>query len=108
MPIARLDPDQLRRQVVLVTQELHVFQDMLGNNLLLATPSATDDELSTARDADRVAVMDIGRLTELGTHDELLSAGGGYASLWRSWQGEGREQDGDPGPGVESGLPVTP
>lgn len=35
----------------------------------------------------RVAVLDDGRLTGLGTHDELVARGGAYASLWRSWHG---------------------
>jgi ABC-type multidrug transport system fused ATPase/permease subunit len=43
--------------------------------------------LHTAHDADRVAVVDDGRVSELGTHDELLASGGSYAALWRSWQG---------------------
>jgi ABC-type multidrug transport system fused ATPase/permease subunit len=42
--------------------------------------------LHTARDADRIAVLDAGKVTELGTHEELLAAGAGYAALWRSWQ----------------------
>lgn len=42
--------------------------------------------LYTAHDADRVAVMLDGRIVELGTHDELVAAGGEYASLWASWQ----------------------
>jgi ABC-type multidrug transport system fused ATPase/permease subunit len=41
--------------------------------------------LQTAHDADRVAVMDGGRIIELGTHDALVSAGGPYAALWRRW-----------------------
>ncbi|MEU7043385.1 ABC transporter ATP-binding protein [Streptomyces varsoviensis] len=51
--------------------------------------------LHTAHDADRVAVMDGGRLTELGTHDELVAGGGAYAALWHSWHGE---PDGGPLP----------
>ncbi|MFJ8884588.1 ABC transporter ATP-binding protein [Streptomyces sp. NPDC102402] len=43
--------------------------------------------LHTAHDADRVAVMESGRVVELGTHDELVRAGGPYAALWRSWNG---------------------
>jgi ATP-binding cassette subfamily C protein len=43
--------------------------------------------LRTAHDADRVAVMDEGRIIELGSHDELVAAQGVYAALWRSWQG---------------------
>ncbi len=44
--------------------------------------------LFSAHDADRVAVVEDGRITELGSHDELVAAGGSYAALWRSWHGE--------------------
>ncbi|GAA1142526.1 ATP-binding cassette subfamily C protein [Kitasatospora gansuensis] len=172
VPIADLDPEALRRQVVLVTQEHHVFLGTLRDNLRIAAPEAGDDDLlaaldavgwahplpdgldtelgpaghrldgaqsqqlalarvvladphtlildeatalldptaarateralaavlegrtviavahrlHTAHDADRVAVMEDGRLTELGSHHELVAAGGPYAALWRSWQ----------------------
>ncbi|MEW2521148.1 ABC transporter ATP-binding protein [Actinacidiphila alni] len=177
VPVADLPPDRLRRQIVLVTQDHHVFRDTLRDNLLIARPTATDEELraaleavgggwdeelpdgldtplggdgrhldgaraqqlslarviladphtvildeatalldpatarnteralatvldgrtviaiahrlQTAHDADRVAVMAAGRVTELGTHDELVTAGGGYAALWHSWHGDG-------------------
>lgn len=176
VPIAALDADQLRRQVVLVTQEHHVFHGTIRDNLLLAELAATDTELRaalaavgadwtadlpdgldtvvgagghptdgsqaqqlalarvvladphtlildeatalldprtarhteralatvlkgrtviaiahrlhTAHDADRVAVMEDGRITELGTHDQLVAAGGAYSSLWHSWHGD--------------------
>jgi ATP-binding cassette subfamily C protein len=176
VPIADLSPDQLRRQVVLVTQEHHVFLGTVRDNLLIAAPGAGDAELwaalsavgadwagdlpdgldtvlgaagfrtdgsqaqqlalarvvladphtlildeatalldprtarhteralatvlegrtviaiahrlHTANDADRVAVMEGGLLTEVGAHDDLVAAGGAYAALWHSWHGE--------------------
>jgi ATP-binding cassette subfamily B protein len=39
--------------------------------------------LSTVRHADRIVVMEQGRIVESGRHDDLLSAGGAYANLWR-------------------------
>jgi len=166
VPIADLPPDELRRQVVLVTQEHHVFRETLRENLMVPAPDdvlwralktvgadwaddldadlganpldggqaqqlalarvmladphtvildeatalldptaarsaeralaavlhdrtviAIAHRLQTSHDADRVAVMDDGRIIELGSHDELLRAGGPYASLWRSWHG---------------------
>ncbi|MFF9104957.1 ABC transporter ATP-binding protein [Streptomyces rubrogriseus] len=177
VPVVALGPERLRRQVVLVTQEHHVFLGTVRDNLLIVEPAAADEELwsalaavgaegwvrelpgglgaelgakghstdgsqaqqlalarvvladphtlildeatalldpttarhteqalaavlkgrtviaiahrlHTAHDADRVAVMEDGLLTELGTHDELVAAGGAYAALWGSWHGE--------------------
>ena len=50
------------------------------------TVVAIAHRLHTAHDADRVAVVDAGRITEIGSHDELVAAGGDYADLWHSWQ----------------------
>ena len=46
--------------------------------------------LSTAERADRVAVVNDGRLVELGTHHDLVRGEGRYAALFASWAGQGR------------------
>ena len=174
VPLVDLPLDELRREVVLVTQEHHVFVGTIAQNLLLARPEATESDLrnaldavdalewvlalpdgletevgsggrpltpaqsqqlalarlvladphtlvldeatslldpraarhlerslaavlhgrtvvaiahrlQTAHDADRVAVVEGGRITELGSHDELVAEAGSYAALWDSW-----------------------
>jgi ATP-binding cassette subfamily B protein len=42
--------------------------------------------LSTAQRADRVAVLEGGRLVEVASHEELVRRGARYARLWASWQ----------------------
>ena len=177
VPLVDLPLDDLRRHVVLVTQEHHVFVGTVADNLRLARPAATDTELRevlaavdalgwvlalpdgldtdvgsggrpitpaqaqqlalarlvladphtlvldeatslldpraarhlerslaavlrgrtvvaiahrlhTAHDADRVAVVEDGLVSELGTHDELIAEGGAYAALWHSWRAD--------------------
>jgi ATP-binding cassette subfamily B protein len=45
--------------------------------------------LSTAQRADRVVVLERGRLVEEGAHGDLVGAGGRYAALWDSWRSGG-------------------
>jgi ABC-type multidrug transport system fused ATPase/permease subunit len=52
------------------------------------TVIAIAHRLHTAHDADRVAVVEDGRIAELGSHRELIEANGAYARLWDSWHGE--------------------
>ncbi|EKX62660.1 ABC transporter ATP-binding protein [Streptomyces ipomoeae] len=51
------------------------------------TVVAIAHRLHTAHDADVIAVVENGRISELGSHDQLVEADGAYAALWRSWHG---------------------
>ncbi|HET9060435.1 MAG TPA: ABC transporter ATP-binding protein [Acidimicrobiales bacterium] len=178
VPPHLLEPSALRREVALVTQEHHIFATSVRENLRLARPGATDDELwealdvvgaraavealadglgtavgsggaalspalaqqlaiarlvlagphtlvldeatsllgahaardleqsmarllegrtviaishrlHAAHDAQIVAVVEGGRITEMGSHADLLARKGPYARLWAAWQEEG-------------------
>jgi ATP-binding cassette subfamily C protein len=73
---AALDPTTARRT-----------EQALAAVLAGRTVIAIAHRLNTAHDADRVAVVEAGRISELGSHDDLVLAGGAYAALWRSWHG---------------------
>ena len=44
--------------------------------------------LSTIRSADRILVVENGRIAEQGSHEALLAQNGEYASLWRTQNGK--------------------
>jgi ATP-binding cassette, subfamily C, bacterial len=69
--------------------------------------------LTQAAAADRVIVLDRGRVVEDGTHDDLVAAGGAYATLWRAWSGRGTAGNGNGGavrtaPAPTAERPATP
>jgi ATP-binding cassette subfamily C protein len=81
---ALLDPSAARRT-----------EQALAATIRSRTIIAVAHRLETARDADRIAVMEDGRITELGRHDELIATETSYAALWRAWTGATTENDAD-------------
>ena len=63
-------------------------QAALGNLMQGRTVLVIAHRLSTVRSADRIAVMEDGRITELGSHEELIALGGTYNRLYQLQFGE--------------------
>lgn len=63
----------------------HVVERALERLMEGRTVVVVAHRLSTAARADRIAVVDGGRLVEVGTHDDLVARGGRYSALYRAW-----------------------
>ncbi len=63
-----------------------IVEDALERLMAGRTVIAIAHRLSTSQRCDRVAVIADGGIAELGPHDELVAAGGHYASLFEAWQ----------------------
>jgi ATP-binding cassette subfamily B protein len=85
----------LRRPAILILDDALASVDTyteerilggLRNYTSTATTILISHRVSTVRNADRIAVLDRGRIVELGGHDELLALDGYYASLYQKQQ----------------------
>ncbi|PID58213.1 ABC transporter permease [candidate division KSB3 bacterium] len=74
-----------------------LVQDAIANLMKERTTLVIAHRLSTIRKADRIIVLDRGRLIESGTHHELLTKGGVYARLYETQMLPGNEERGMPG-----------
>jgi len=85
----------LRRPAILILDDALASVDTYTEERILgglrrytaaATTILISHRVSTVRNADRIAVLDKGRIVELGGHDELLALDGYYASLYQKQQ----------------------
>ncbi|CAM4066634.1 ABC transporter ATP-binding protein [Tsukamurella strandjordii] len=67
------------------SSEADVLEDAAQAALRGRTALVVAHRLSQAARADRILVMESGRIVEAGTHDALRSAGGRYSQLWAAW-----------------------
>jgi ABC-type multidrug transport system fused ATPase/permease subunit len=72
-----------------------LVQEALARLMQNRTTLIIAHRLSTVRVADRIAVVDRGQITELGTHDELMAKNGVYARLYEM---QFRDEDADSAP----------
>ena len=82
-PILILDEATSALDSVTEVKIQHAFDELSRGRTTLISAH----RLSTIRSADRILVIEDGRIAEQGNHDELLSQNGEYASLWRTQNG---------------------